>query len=384
MQEGFKQHEDVAVHEDKKLPENFEQAADLLIKEGDALMAGNHGPNGSDPKVYHTPENHIAPLQERARQMAEILGLTSEQQKLIAMEISWHDTIIEYDAPDSENIVGMVRRHRGAREGDKPMGAEGNEALSADAMVEAMKRINEDTKKIIFTEEHMRIGRYGIDATYPDVNLGADFKGAEFTQDPLYAEIAARNPAIGATVAYLNERGITKGPHFFQPHLENPLKQEEKVPEEVLVMAMSDLGASGIAANPEEFFIEGDNEGKESYHNMRKSENIERLLNGDTEKDQEDRVKGGQALLGWIHSQAGFAMWQMIRGEKIMNWLRENGQFDGEKEEKFRALFGNYEMNIKASVERDARIKKEYDAIKSEQGDKAAFAYVAGEMKLNS
>lgn len=382
MQEGFNQHEDVTTSEHKKLPENFEEAADLLVKEGNVLMARNHGPHGSDPKVYHTPENHIDPLQERAKKMAEILGLTPEQRKLTAMIISYHDTIIEYDAPDPENIVGMARRHRGAREGDRPMGGEGNEAKSADKMVEAMERINRETGKTIFTEEQIRIGRFGIDATYPDVDLGADFRGAEFTQDPLYENIAAKNPAIPETVAYLNERGITKGPHFFQPHLENPLKQGEKVPEEVLVMAMSDLGASGIAKHPEEIFREGDNEGRESYHNLRKPENIERLLTGDGEKDTEDRAKASQALLGWLHSQSGFAMWQMIRGEKIMTWLHENGQLDGEKEQKFRAFFGNYEANVKATAERDVKIKKEYDTIKTQQGDKAAFAYIAGEMKL--
>lgn len=372
MREDLQQHDgEATVRENKKPPENFEQAADMLIEEGNALMAKNHGPEG-DQKVYHTLEAHIQPLQERARTIADILGLTLEQRKLIAIAISYHDTIIEYDAPDPEDITGMIRRHRGAREGDNPpIGAEGNEALSAKVMQEAMERINREANKDIFSEEQIRIVRQAIDATYPDVDFGPDFKGAEFAEMP---------GAVKETMAYLKDRGIIKGPHFFQPHLENPLKAGESVPEEVLVMALVDLGAAGLLKDSEEFFTEGDNEGREVYHNLRKPENIGRLLNGDMEKDKEDRINASQAILGWMHSQPGFAMWQMIRFEKIMSWVEKNGQVDAEKREKLRLLFGNYEANIKAAADRDVRIKREYDRIQNEQGEKQAFVYLAQEM----
>ena len=36
--------------EKKEGPENFEQATDMLVQEGDALMAQNHNPDGRDPK----------------------------------------------------------------------------------------------------------------------------------------------------------------------------------------------------------------------------------------------------------------------------------------------------------------------------------------------
>ena len=34
---------------------------------------------------------------------------------------------------------------------------------------------------------------------------------------------------------------------WFQPHLEKPLEEGQKVPREVLIVALSDLGAAGIA-----------------------------------------------------------------------------------------------------------------------------------------
>lgn len=387
MQEGFKQYENPAIHEDKKLPENFEQAANMLIKEGDALMAKNHGPEG-DQKVYHTLENHSgAPMQGRAKEIGDILGLTPRQQKRVAVGISWHDTMIGYKAPPEDNIVGMISRNRGARdsenEGKPSMGSQGNEALSAKLMLEAMERMNKEAGETIFTQEDMEITKWEVDATFPKSDFGPDFKGVEFVNDPYYEEIAARNPAVARMVTYLQEHGITKGPHFSQPHLEDPLlKEGREIPLEVFTVAFADLGAAGSVKNPEEFFTEGDNEGKETYHNLRKPENIKRLLDGNEAKDTEDRAKASQALMGWLSSQAGFAMWQMIRFEKVMNAMVKNGQMTSEREQKARELLGKHEVNIKASVDRVARVKAEYNRILNEENDKAAFAYVAQEMEL--
>ena len=377
----------------KEIPENFEQGADLLLEEGDQLMAKNHGFEG-DQKVYHTLEEHIGPLQERAERMGDILGLSIEQRKLIAVAISWHDTTIEYDAPDQENIVGMVRRHRGARKGDQPMETMGNEALSADAMEETMRRINANANKDIFSQEQIEKARWAIDATYPDVDLGPDWKGAEFEKKPayyekkestlkesiLYEEVVLKNPRVQEMLNFLRAHGITKGPHFFQPHLENPLEEGKQVPEEVMVVAMSDLGAAGLGGI-DEFAREGDNEGKESYHNLRKPENIERLITGDENKDNEDRTRVATALLNWWGSQPGFAMWQMMRFIKIMNCMEKNGQLTLDKKEKFENLFSHYEENIKSAVERSERVKGEYEHIKESEGDKKAFEHLAQEMK---
>lgn len=394
MQEGLPHNEEQEMSSEmKKLPENFEQAATLLIEEGNALMVQNHGPSG-DQKVYHTLENHSgAPMQERAKEIARMLELTLRQEQLAASAISWHDTVIEYDAPPEDNIVGMIRRHRGAldseNEGKPSMGSKGNEAMSAKLMLDAMRCINEQhekakTGKIIFTQEDMDIAKWAIDATFPKSDFGSDFKGAEFVHDPYYEEMAARNPAIGRMVAYLQEHGITKGPHFSQPHLEDPLLREGKeIPLEVFTVAFADIGMAGYAKTPEAFFVEGDNEGKESYHNLRKPENINRLLNGNETKDSEDRAKASEALLGWLNSQAGFAMWQMIRFEKVLHGMVKTGQMTAEIEQRARELLGNHEVNIRASADRAERARAEYDRILNEQeGDKTAFSFIAQEMKL--
>lgn len=60
--------------------------------------------------------------------MATILHLTPEQSLLASLFIAYHDTVIEYDEADPNNIVGTIRRHRGAREDDNPpYGSNGNE-----------------------------------------------------------------------------------------------------------------------------------------------------------------------------------------------------------------------------------------------------------------
>lgn len=390
MQEKFPHNEEQKVNfEKKKLPENFEDASDIMIEKGNALMKKNHGPEG-DEKIYHTLENHSgAPMQGRAKEIAAMLGLTPRQEKLVAMAISWHDTVIEYDKPPEDNITGMIKRHRGARDGEDggsgpSMGSKGNEAVSAKLMLEEMERINKDAGKTIFTQEDMDIAQWAVDATFPKAEFGPDFKGVEFTSDPLYEEAAARNPAIARMIAYLGEHGVAKGPHFSQPHMEDPLLKEGKeIPLEVFTVAFADLGMSGFTKDPEEFFVEGDNECKESYHNLRKPENIKRLLNNDEAQDKEDRAKASQALLGWLSSQAGFAMWQMIRFEKVLYGMARNGQMTPEREQQARELLGNHEANIRASVDRAERARAEYNRILTEQGDKAAFANIAGKMQIN-
>ena len=359
----------------------------MLIKEGNELMAQNHGPKG-DQKVYHTLEMHVEPLQERAEKIGDILGLSPEQRKLIAAAISYHDTTIEYDAPDPENVVGMVRRHRGAREGDQPMGEKGNEAVSADDMEKAMRQMNAEAGKDIFSEEQIKTGRWAIDATYPKADFGPDFKGAEFEKDPLYEQIIAHNPRVGKMIEFMRERGITKGPHFSQPHLEDPLIRGEKVPEEVIAVAVSDLGGFGME-DVQGSFGEGDREGKESFHNLRNPDTIARLMSDDKGKkkediikDQEDRTKASNAILGWWGSQTGFGMWQMMRSTKLMYLLEKNGQLTPEKEAQFNSLLGHYEENLKAAAERHEAITAQFNEIKEADGDKKAFEYVAKEMKF--
>ena len=369
----------VAGREQKRDLERFVSFCKILIRQGDELMASLNDAESKEPKVYHTSE-HPKALQERAKRIADVLGLGVEQRYLIAIAISYHDAIINYTPPDPDDIVGTIQRHRGAREGDKPRGREGNEAKSADAMETAARRINEEAKRAtgqaVFSDEDIRTLRWEIDATYPDVAF------TEFEKDPFYQEIVRQNPQVLQMAELLRARGITKGLHFFQPHLENPLQQGERVPQEVLVVALSDLGAGGLVEKAGDFFAEGDNEFKELYHNLRNPENYRRLLAGAEERDRGDRAKVSHTIFNWLSSQPGFVLWQMIRFEKIMYFLQRSGELDAEQASGLRGLSGYYESNIKASLDREERMKNEYQHKLEAEGEREAFTFLALEMKL--
>lgn len=356
----------------------FEKAAKQVKAEGYKLMEANHDRGGEDPKEYHTSE-HPHSLEVRADRMADILKLTSAEQGLAKVYISFHDTIIDYEHTDPKNIVGMIKRKRGAREGDQSSGSGGNEALSAQKMAEAMRQANEEAGREVFSEEQIRNGIFAIDATYPGVDFGPDFKGAPFEKYPYYKTIVEGNPAAKETIDMLKGGGIEKGPLFFQPHLESALERGEKVPTEVLITALADLGAAGIEGGSK-FFAEGDAEFRELYENIRKPENLSRLLEGDGDADREDRAKVVGAMTSWLQSQPGFAAWQMLRFEKIVHLLKQNGEIDSAKEDGLRKMFEHYPDNVKSTLERVDNRKKDYERIKELGGEKQAFAYLAKEM----
>ena len=295
---------------------------------------------------------------------------------LIKMAISWHDTIIDYDEADPNNLLAMIRRHRGAREGDTPKGAEGNEGKSARLLEQEMRKANELAKREIFTEEQIRIAVWAIEATYPDVNFGQDFKGANFKEYPYYEAAIAQNPDIGDILDELEIHGINKGPLFFQPHLEKPLEEGQKVPKEVLVVAFSDLGAAGIAEK-EIFFKEGDDEMRELYANLQRPDVMHRLVNGDEEQDRADREKFTTAFLEWAESQPGFAAWQALRFEKILYLLKEQNSINSEEEQKLRSQFSHFADNIRAAHDRARELKAKFEETKSTLGEKAAFLHLA-------
>ncbi|TSC71030.1 MAG: hypothetical protein G01um101470_765, partial [Parcubacteria group bacterium Gr01-1014_70] len=236
---------------------SFEEASKAIRDNGYRSHREAHDKEGRDPKTYHTSE-HPRTMEGRAEQMANTFRLSPEERAAVKMEIAWHDTTIEYDKADPNNLLAMIRRHRGAREGDTPKGADGNEGQSARSLEQEMREVNRLAKREIFTEEQIHNGVWAIDATYPDVNFGQDFKGAKFKEYPYYDVAIAQNPDIGALFDELETQGINKGPLFFQPHLEKPLEEGQKVPKEVLVVALSDLGAAGTAEK-EVFFKEGAN-----------------------------------------------------------------------------------------------------------------------------
>lgn len=242
-----------------------------------------------------------------------------------------------------------------------------------------MRKVNEREKKKIFSEEDIQNGRWSIDATYPEVNLGSDLKGAAFKEYPHYEVALHQNPEFGELLGKLEIQGLTKGPLFFQPYLEKPLEQGEKIPKEVLIVALADLGVAGLAEK-EVFFQEGDDEMRELYGNLRKPEVIHRLLEGETEADLGDRQKVATTFLDWLKNQPGFAVWQALRFEKILFLLKQRENIASVEEQGLRALFSHFEGNIKATFWRAKEYESRFKKTQAEQGEKAAFRELARDL----
>jgi hypothetical protein len=354
---------------------SFGEASKQITEEGYTYHSSIHDEGGEDPKIFHTSE-HPKSMERRADQMAEIFGLTNEQKDIIEMAIAWHDTVIEYDSPDSENLLGMIRRHRGAREGDISHGINGNEGQSAKLLKDKMISINEFSRQEIFTQEQINTAGWCVEATYPDVKMGTDFQGLEFKTYPQYQEIVTNNSDMGNLVDEFEDLGIKKGALFSQPHLEQSLEQGEIVPKEVLIVALSDLGASGLE-DSQVFFKEGDDEMRELYSNLQKPEIQTRLYTGDEEQDIQDREKVAGALLKWVENQPSFAIWQALRFEKIVGLMKQNNQITDEQEQALRKQFSHFEDNIRGSYQRAQSLRQEFENIKVQEGEKQAFVNLA-------
>ena len=348
----------------------FESASTELISKGETLMREN---SVKENRKYHTIE-HPHTLERRAEEIAEIFGLSERKKTMVRSTITWHDTTIKFTPADPENIIATITRHRGAREGDDPAGAQGNEAVSARDMEREMRLINERVGSLIFSEEEIGTAMFMVEATYPEVKFGAPFK-----EYPYYTTIVEQNPGIHAVIEELEQEGINKGLLFSQPHLEKPLEEGNKIPAEAFVMVLDDLGGAGLAAL-EEFAIEGDKEFQELFVNISKPKNLKRLSEGDDERDETDRQKAAGAMMGWLKSQTGFVAWQMLRIEKIVFLLRQNGQIDTAQEERLHAVFNRFIPNIYATLARARNTEKDYNVLKEDAGSKAAFGYLARAM----
>lgn len=302
--------------------------------------------------------------------MADIFHLLPEQCATVKMAIAWHDTIIEYDKAHPNNILAMIRRHRGAREGDQPKGVEGNEGKSAQLLKGEMDYANKLTEQEIFTEEQIYNAVWSIHSTYPDV------KGIKFKEYPYYGIAITQNPEIGPIIDELEKQGIDSGLLFFQPHLEKPLEEGQRVPKEVLIVSLADLGAAGTAEK-EVFFKEGDDEMRELYANLQRPDIIHHLVNGDEEQDRVDREKVSAAFLGWMGSQSGFAVCQALRFEKILSLLKQQDDISPSEEQGLRLQFSHFIDNIRNVYARAEKLRAEFEAMKSREGEKAAFLYLA-------
>lgn len=356
----------------------FERKAQEVRDEGFRMMRELH--DGKD--IFHTSE-HPEGMEAASDKIGDVLHASGEERMLAKDAIAWHDVIIEKDEADSGNVVAMIKRHRGARVGDKPNAENGNEAKSADELIKRMEQANEEAKKNgepeVFTKPQMEKVRWAIDATYPDVALGPDFKGALFEEYPYY-EIAIRNnPALGELLNELKEQGIVKGANFHQPHMETPLEKGEKVPLEVLLTALSDLRVAGMGS-VQEFALEGDKEMRELLGNLLKEDVLQRVANGEEEADIADREKASAFFSGWLESQASFATWQALRFEKIAHLLKETQGMGDDEVQGLRGLFGHYVQNIRGVRDRAQEAKSKYEEIKTRLGEKEAFQHLARTM----
>jgi len=349
------------------------EVLEAIMHSGLALHKQRHGENGSDgedPKQFHAL-GHLRTTIGRAEKIAPVFDLSKERVALIKMGLAWHDSTITYDKPtDRDNLLTMIIRHRGAREGDGKWGANGNEAVSAKSVEDKMRAAK------IFSKAEIDIIRWGIDATYPDVRMGENFKGIEFKKYAYYEVATSQNKGLKEVISKLEEEGITKGFLFSQPHLEKALEDGKSVPPEVIITGLVDLEGVGYAES-EEFSKEGDAEMRELYYNIRQQGVMENLAKNDSEKDVENRRKVSEAFLKWQDGQPCFGVWQAIRFEKIIYLLKKSNQIDLKKETELRKFFSHYLENIEQALKRAKNSRTTYEKKSREKNEKEAFISLA-------
>ena len=297
----------------------FNRACNSIVEKGHQFHKSHHDVDGLDSKPYHNIA-HIYTVEDRARTLSPIFQLTTDQQAEMLMAIAWHDSVINYDLPTSNNIVAMVSRHSGATAQDTPFGLKGNEAESFKLLKTEM--LEEAT---VFSKENFETVESIISATYSKADLGLDFKGAVFTEYPYYETAVSQNSELAEAIEFLKAKGIDRGLHIYQPHFEKMLEEGE-IQQQVLIAALSDLGDVGTAEK-EMFFKNGDAEMRELYYNINKPDTLHRLASGEKGQDKEDRTQVVDAFMDWQKTEVGFAVWQALRFEKtiyLLDLLRIN------------------------------------------------------------
>ena len=353
----------------------FERHAIEIEMDGLALMDANHGPESENKKVFHTIE-HPKGMIERASPMKDAFHLSPESRALVNDIIAYHDVDIYFDKPDEHDLLGTIKRHRGARAGDKPSGAEGNEGKSADELEARMRKANEEAGGEIFSEDNIKLARLGIDFTYPDVLLGPDFKGQVFKELPHFEEVVAMSKSLEDAAAMVARAGIDRGALFIQPHLDNMIEHGEPVPPEALIVALADLGEAG-SERFEVFKRGGNGEFQELYPNISNPDTLSRLAHGDAEADDVDRERVVKKFQEWLTGQISFAFGQMIRFEKNMLFLRRNGTLNEETEGALRQQFSRFQENIGMAIDR----RDQMNVLSSgRERDKTVFQNFASEM----
>ncbi len=363
------------IHRAEKNPNFFEVATKRVKEQGDRKMKERAD---ADDSKFHTLE-HPESMQLKAEKLADILSLSIEEKKRISMAIAWHDVVIKTVPPPADKVLGTIQRLRGAKEGDQPSGANGNEALSAEAMEVAMTEQNVRAGKEIFSKDDIQKQYQSIEATYPAVNGGPNFSGFPFKEFPNFADIVAQNPEARGIFEELSRQGVEKGVLFFQPHLEKPLEEGKQIPLEVFVVATADLGTGGMEGG-EAYVKEGAMEYQELHPNIN-TESLTRLLYGSRPEDEIDRSAVIADMLKWLQTQAPFAAFQYLRSLKLIGLLKKNGQINEKQAEELKLLTtGKSESSIFRAV---GRAKESELKVKSllEAGDsKGSVKYLAQQM----
>ncbi|RJQ35449.1 hypothetical protein C4568_00860 [Candidatus Parcubacteria bacterium] len=338
---------------------------------------------GPEKKVYHVLA-HPKVVEQRAMRLADVMQL-SEDQKLIArMAIAFHDVVIKvtypppYDPAQPKTMLGMAQRMRGAREGDQPAGVLGNEALSANLLVQKMQEANAAAAATLFSEDDMQIVRLAIEYTYPAAEVGGppDFDGIPFTSHAeYYREVIQANPDIQELLENLHSSGITKGPLFRQPHLEAMLDRGERVPPEALIVAIADLGAAGMGTS-EDFFNEGDREFLEIHPNLADLRVQARLRSAE---GAPERALVAGDMLKWLDGQAGFSAWQAIRVGKIRMQMQSFGDIYSMRNENLHNAVGRFKENASsAAIRAGERTRAYHDRAATDE--RIAFIQLADAM----
>jgi len=340
----------------------FEKTCIFIAENGHQYHKTVHDLGGTDPKEYHNL-GHIYTVEDRAKLLPPIFKLSADQQAEMLMAIAWHDSVINYDLPDSNNIVAMIKRHGGATEQDTPYGLQGNEAKSFELLNTRMLQFN-------FSQESLDTVKSIISATYSKADLGTDFQGAIFSDYAFYKIALSQNPKLAETIQFLNSNGIDRGLHISQPYFEEMLDQG--VEPQVLITALSDLGDVGTAEK-EMFFRNGDAEMRELFYNINQPGTLQRLINGATEQDKKDRSQVVDTFIKWQKTEVGFAVWQALRFEKTIYLLNQHKIIDSEQETALRGVFNHFTDNIIACYRRLIDVQQTYTKYVEQDEEQQAF-----------
>jgi len=330
--------------------------AEGIIAAGFKIHGEEHDEGGIDQKQYHE-SLHLDTVVHHMEKILIAIDVSSKDQYLTLIAIAWHDKVLSYQHASSGELLEQISRFRGARASDLPSGSEGSEAQSARAVAQHMRDANKQVE--IFTEDDIRVVTLAIEFTFPE------FKLAKFADYPYYAQALENNPKLIAAIGEMREGGTRDELYITQPHFDEALEAENKIPRPALIMAVADLATSGMES-ASDFFNEGDAECRELHENLRDPKRLETI-------SEIECIKVKNMLLNWLDGQPGFVAWQALRFEKLMYRLNEKNELSQSEIDKMRLHFCQFENNIRASMVRAQSMRETVENFVSQQGEKAAL-----------